>query len=87
MTMNNTPRIPDAIDAKRLASMRQVARMKELADRTGKMFIGGFTDDAGQMFIMTNIEDPVTRVRPTDEQLLHFLQGFQDGMNNLGGAR
>lgn len=70
--MNNLPRIPDAIDNKRLAAMRQVARMKETADRTGAAFIGGFVDDAGQMFIMSNIEDPITK-RPLSDHQMRLL--------------
>lgn len=85
--MSDTPRIPDVVDIRRLAAMRQVAIMKEKADRAGSGFIGGFIDDDGQMFAMTNIEDPVTKEKPSDRQLRHFLQGLQDGMNSLEGKK
>ena len=83
--MSDTPKIPDAVDIRRLAAMRQVAIMKEKADQTGSGFIGGFIDDDGQMFVMTNIEDPVTKEKPSDRQLRQWMQGFQDGMNSLEG--
>ena len=76
--MNNLPRIPDAIDNKRLAAMRQVARMKETADKNGTAFIGGFIDDAGQMFVMTNVEDPTTKMPPSQRQLRQFLEHLRD---------
>ena len=81
--MSDTPKIPDAIDHKRLAAMREVARMKELADRVGSGFIGGFVDDNGEMFVMTNMEE----LGLSDRQLKHFMQGFQDGMKQLEGER
>lgn len=68
--MDHAPRIPDAIDHKRLAAMRQVAKMKEFADKNGVGFLGGFIDDNGQMFTMTNIDD----LEGQDVQ--RFLRGF-----------
>lgn len=50
--------------------------MKEAADRTGKGFIGGFIDDNGDIFVMTNIEDPETKKPPTDKQLRYFLRSI-----------
>lgn len=76
--MSDLPRIPDAIDNKRLASMRQVARLKEKADAAGAAFIGGFFDDNGQMFVMTNIEDPTTKMPPTERQMRLFLEHLRD---------
>ena len=76
--MSDLPRVPDAIDKKRLDAMRQVARLKEKADRTGMAFVGGFFDDAGQMFVMTNIEDPVTKKPPTDRQMRLLLEHLRD---------
>lgn len=83
MTMENTPRIPGAISHKRLTAMHEVARMKELADRVGSGFIGGFVDDNGEMFVMTNMEE----LGLSDRPLKHFIQSFQDGMNQLEGER
>lgn len=80
--MNNLPRIPDAIDNKRLEAMRQVAKLKEAADRNGAGFIGGFIDDNGQMFVMTNIEDPATKKPPSQRQMRSILERLkeQDGL-------
>lgn len=72
--MSNLPRIPDAIDSKRLEAMRQVAKLKEAADRNGAGFIGGFIDDDGQMFVMTNIEDPTTKKPPSQRQMRSILE-------------
>lgn len=76
--MENTPRIPDAIDNRRLAAMRQVAKMKELANRNEVGFIGGFVDDNGQMFVMSNIEDMMPGVNPTDHQLRQMFRHLID---------
>ena len=76
--MSDDLRIPDAIDQRRLAAMRQVARMKETADRTNTAFIGGFIDDNGEMFVMTNIKDPTTKMRPTDRQMRRMLEHLRD---------
>lgn len=74
--MNDLPRIPDAVDIRRLGAMRQVAKMKELADKKGQGFIGGFIDDNGQMFVMTNIVDPATGLAPSQEQIRRFMEGM-----------
>ena len=76
--MNNLPRIPDAIDNKRLEAMRQVAKLKEAADRNGAGFIGGFIDDNGQMFVMTNIEDPTTKKPPSQRQMHSILERLKE---------
>lgn len=57
MTLDNTPRIPDALDLERLQAMQVVAKMKESADKLGIGFIGGFISPDGQKFVMTNMED------------------------------
>lgn len=74
--MTDLPRIPDAVDIRRLGAMRQVAKMKELADKKGQGFIGGFIDDNGQMFVMTNIVDPATGLAPSQEQIRRFMEGM-----------
>jgi len=60
--MTNAPRIPDSIDAKRLHAMSIVAKMKEAADKNGIGFVGGFIDDNGQKFVMTNMDDNDTNM-------------------------
>ena len=55
--MSDSLRIPDSVDFQRLEAMRMVARMKEVADKQGIGFIGGFVSPDGQKFIMTNMDD------------------------------
>ena len=55
--MNNTPRIPNAIDSQKLAYMQLTAKMKEFADKYGAGFVGGFVAPDGQKFVMTNMDD------------------------------
>lgn len=65
--MTNLPRIPDSIDAKRLQAMSIIAKMKEAADRNGIGFVGGFVDDNGEKFVMTNMnEDDTNMLLPKD---------------------
>jgi len=58
--MNNTPRIPDAIDTQRLAAMQLVAKLKESADKHGVGFVGGFIAPNGEKFMMSNMDDEDT---------------------------
>jgi hypothetical protein len=60
---SNLPRIPDAVDSRRLEAMQFVAKMKEAAERCGAGFIGGFITDDGEKFVMTNLD-------PEDANLL-----------------
>ena len=65
--MNNTPRIPDAIDIQRLAAMQLVAKLKESADKHGVGFVGGFIAPNGEKFMMSNMDDEDTqRLLPED---------------------
>ena len=68
MTSSNTPRIPDSLDLQRLQAMQLVAKMKELADKHGIGFIGGFVAPDGQKFVMTNFEDEddINQLMPED---------------------
>lgn len=58
--MSDSLRIPDSIDARRLEAMQMVAKMKEAADKYGIGFVGGFIDNNGQKFVMTNMDDDDT---------------------------
>ena len=60
--MSDQLRIPDSIDAQRLAAMQLVAKMKESADRHGIGFVGGFIAPDGQKFVMTNMDDEETNM-------------------------
>ena len=58
--MSDSLRIPDSIDARRLEAMQMVAKMKEAADKYGIGFVGGFIDNNGEKFVMTNMHDEDT---------------------------
>lgn len=58
--MSNSLRIPDSVDARRLEAMQMVAKMKEAADKYGIGFVGGFIDNNGEKFVMTNMDDEDT---------------------------
>lgn len=58
--MSDSLRIPDSIDARRLEAMQIVAQMKEAADKYGMGFVGGFIDNNGEKFVMTNMDDEDT---------------------------
>lgn len=60
--MSDQLRIPDSVDAQRLAAMQLVAKMKESADRHGIGFVGDFIAPDGQKFVMTNMDDEETNM-------------------------
>jgi hypothetical protein len=65
--MDNKPRIPDSVDAQKLAYMQLTAKMKESADKYGIGFIGGFVSPDGEVFSMTNLdEEDAMRLLPDD---------------------
>jgi len=47
----------DAPTMHQLAAMQLVARMKEAADKCGAGFVGGFVDEYGNRFMMSNVEE------------------------------
>jgi len=49
--------IPDSFNLELLEALRNVALMKESADKNGVGFIGGFVAPDGRKFIMTNMDD------------------------------
>lgn len=64
--MSDSLRIPDSVDTRRLEAMQIVAKMKEAADRQGIGFVGGFIDNNGQKFVMTNLNDMETNMLMPD---------------------
>ena len=64
--MSDSIRIPDSIDSRRLEAMQIIAKMKEAADRNGIGFVGGFVDDNGEKFVMTNMDDDDTNMLMPD---------------------
>ena len=67
MTTPNTPRIPDSLDMQRLQVMQLVARMKEISDRLGVGFIGGFIAPNGEKFVMSNMDEEDSQALLPDE--------------------
>jgi hypothetical protein len=61
------PRIPDAIDQRRLQAMQLVAKLKESADRHGVGFVGGFIAPNGEKFMMSNMSDEDTQMLLPEE--------------------
>jgi hypothetical protein len=64
--MSDSIRIPDSVDSRRLEAMQIIAKMKEAADRNGIGFVGGFVDDNGEKFVMTNMDDDDTNMLMPD---------------------
>ncbi len=59
----------DAPTMRQLAGMQLVARMKEAADRCGAGFVGGFIDEHGNRFMMSNIDADDIQYQNIQEQL------------------
>lgn len=55
--MGTSDNVPSSVDPKILHSMQHVAKLRELADKHGMGFIGGFMLPDGTPFITTNMED------------------------------
>ncbi len=48
------------MDMQRLQAMQYIAQMKEVSDKNGEGFIGGFIAPNGEKFVMTNMNDDDT---------------------------
>jgi len=59
----------DAPTMRQLAGMQLVARMKEAADRCGAGFVGGFIDEHGNRFMMSNVDADNIQYQNIQEQL------------------
>lgn len=55
--MDANTNVPASADPRILHSMQHVARLRELADKQGMGFIGGFLLPDGTPFVMSNMED------------------------------
>ncbi len=62
----------DAPTMRQLAGMQLVARMKEAADRCGAGFVGGFIDENGNRFMMSNINADDIQYQKIQEQLNEY---------------
>lgn len=62
---------------RQLAAMQLVARMKEAADRVGAGFVGGFIDENGNRFMMSNIEEGDIQEQKIMEQLDQYKREIE----------
>lgn len=72
----------DAPTMRQLAAMQLVARMKEAADRCGAGFVGGFIDEHGNRFMMSNIDADDIQYQKIEEQLNEYkreIEGDEGG--------
>lgn len=72
----------DAPTMRQLAGMQLVARMKEAADKCGAGFVGGFIDENGNRFMMSNIDADDIQYQKIEEQLNEYkreIEGDEGG--------
>ena len=72
----------DAPTMRQLAAMQLVARMKEAADKCGAGFVGGFIDENGNRFMMSNVEGDDIQEQKIKEQLEEYrrqIKGDEGG--------
>jgi hypothetical protein len=58
--------------------MQLIARMKEAADKVGAGFVGGFIDENGNRFMMSNISED-------DIQTQYIIEKLNDERKKLKG--
>ena len=63
----------DAPTMRQLAAMQLVARMKEAADKCGAGFVGGFIDENGNRFMMSNMGEGHMK----EEQIMEQLEQYK----------
>ena len=72
----------DAPTMRQLAGMQLVARMKEAADKCGAGFVGGFIDEHGNRFMMSNVDADDIQYKNITEQLNQYkreIEGDEGG--------
>jgi len=67
----------DAPTMRQLAGMQLVARMKEAADRCGAGFVGGFIDEHGNRFMMSNMGEGHMKEHQIMEQLEQYKREIE----------
>jgi hypothetical protein len=67
----------DAPTMRQLAAMQLVARMKEAADRCGAGFVGGFVDEHGNRFMMSNVDADDIQHQNITEQLNQYKRELE----------
>ena len=72
----------DAPTMRQLAGMQLIARMKEAADKAGAGFVGGFIDENGNRFMMSNIGQDDIQYQNITKQLEEYkkqIEGDEGG--------
>jgi len=72
----------DAPTMRQLAAMQLVARMKEAADKCGAGFVGGFVDEHGNRFMMSNVEEDDIQ----HENIMKQLEQYQREIEGDAGG-
>lgn len=67
----------DAPTMRQLAGMQLVARMKEAADKVGAGFVGGFIDENGNRFMMSNVDEDDIQHQKIMEQLEQYKRELE----------
>ena len=67
----------DAPTMRQLAAMQLVARMKEAADKVGAGFVGGFIDEQGNRFMMSNLEEDCMKEQEILKQLEQYKREIE----------
>jgi len=68
----------DAPTMRQLAGMQLVARMKEAADKAGAGFVGGFIDENGNRFMMSNISEDDIQTQYIMEKLDEYKRELEE---------
>ena len=68
----------DAPTMRQLAGMQLVARMKEAADKAGAGFVGGFIDENGNRFMMSNISEDDIQTQYIMEKLDEYKRQLEE---------
>lgn len=69
----------DAPTMRQLAAMQLVARMKEAADKCGAGFVGGFVDESGNRFMMSNLDADDIQEQNIKEKLEEYRRELEEG--------
>jgi hypothetical protein len=67
----------DAPTMRQLAGMQLVSRMKEAADNVGAGFVGGFIDENGNRFMMSNISEDDIQAQYIMEKLDQYKREIE----------
>lgn len=69
----------DAPTMRQLAAMQLVARMKEAADKVGAGFVGGFIDENGNRFMMSNVDSDDIQQEEIMKRLDQYKKELEEG--------